>query len=207
MKSFKTKSVGSIVATAFVLSACSTTSSGIANWSIDSAASRCAAAIVGGAILGALSGAASGGGKRVGQGAAIGAVAGGGVCIVILAMDSRDKRRLKQAQIAAAMTGKTQYLAYSGNDGLSRKITVRPGAAKKLPAKRKSKVNSGPAVIKQDTSKTSAEIEKKAQSTIAKADNRICRTIQSSVNIQTKGSVNVPSQKICRDENGSWGPA
>lgn len=87
---------------------------------------RCAAATIGGAVVGTLIGAAAGGGRAAGTGALIGGAVGGVGCAVLTALDTQDKERIRNAQIAAAATNQPRYLNYQGSDGRARQITVRP---------------------------------------------------------------------------------
>lgn len=175
---------------ALAMAGCTTTSGGLSGgWQIDSVASRCVASIVGGAIVGGLLGAARGGGRNIGAGAAIGAGAGGALCVVMAALDQQDKERIKQAQLAAARTGSAQNLSYTGMDGLQRQVTVRPSAA----------------TTRQGTTLVSATTLPAAAS--PGAGQQICRSVETSATVASKGSAEVPAQIVCRNANGEWGPA
>lgn len=173
---------------ALAMAGCTTTSGGIGGgWQIDSVASRCVASIVGGALVGGLLGAARGGGRNIGAGAAIGAGAGGALCAVMAALDQQDRERIKQAQLAAARTGMIQNVAYTGHDGLQRRVTVKPSAA--MPRTTLVSATTLPAASAPSTS------------------GPICRSVETSASVASKGSADVPAQIVCRNESGEWGPA
>jgi hypothetical protein len=124
------------------------------------------------------------------MGAVFGAAAGGALCAVISALDEQDRARIRAAQIQAARTGQPQRVSYRGQDGLERQVEVRVtdvGASAKP---------------------SSAEPAKRSQAQVAAASGqRICRTLNTNVSVQTKGETDVPAQVVCRTPNGDYEPA
>lgn len=183
----------------FTLTGCATESSGSGHsgsWQIDSVAQKCVASVLGGAVLGGVIGAVSGGGGRnVGTGVLIGAASGGALCAVMAALDAQDRDRIRTAQLAAAQTGRPQELAYRGNDGLDRRVTVRPT---EMSAKRSSPVDR-PSSERSAVPSSQAEIS-------AASGARVCRRLDTTVSVQSKGEAAVPAQLVCRTPGGDWEP-
>lgn len=82
---------------------------------------KCAAMVVGGAILGNLIGKNS-------EGTAVGAALGGAACGVWMAFNNAaDKKRLEEAQARALQTGQPLKESWQGEDGKSRSVLVQLG--------------------------------------------------------------------------------
>ncbi|MCX7310049.1 MAG: hypothetical protein NTZ72_19745 [Afipia sp.] len=183
------------------------------NWQIDSVASKCVMSIAGGAVLGAIIGAAAGGGGRsLGTGAAVGAAAGGVLCAVMAALDENDRARIKAAQLEAARTGKSQVLQYSGSDGLNRNVSIRvvddgnnslPEPVSRAPSWGSPK----PTSTAKPKPPTANSVPASEAQVAAASGQRICRTLNTSVDIQSKGQADVPPQTVCRTPEGDWAPA
>lgn len=183
-----------------LVSSCVTASDGASdNWQVDSIASRCVMSIIGGAIVGGIVGAAAGRGQTgsTGAGAAVGAAAGGVLCAVMASLDAQDRERIRAAQLDAARTGEPKALAYAGSDGLNRSIYVRPSE----PIKALSVSSTGNA-----ERSTGVKSGQTAAEAAAASGERICRRIETSVEVQSKGQASVPTQMICRSPTGDWEP-
>jgi hypothetical protein len=112
-------------------SACATTGEGQtteAKSEIDRAVGRCAASVIGGALLGAIIGNNTGRGNA-GRGALIGASAGGLACTVIMAA-AREKAALLDSQRAAIAAGADSRQEIRAKDGstivMNNRITEAP---------------------------------------------------------------------------------
>lgn len=188
------KPVAIVVTAALALGACQTTSGGAGGggeWQIDAVAQRCIASVIGGAFIGALAGAASGGGRAIGTGAAIGAGAGGALCAVMAALDAQDRARIREAQLQAATTGSIQSQTYVGADGRQRRILVRPQPVDASIVTPTTLPNGSPSA-----SKAAAE-----------KGERVCRRLDTTTDVATVGSVDIPVQIVCRSPTGEWQPA
>jgi outer membrane lipoprotein SlyB len=169
-------------------------SSGPATWEIDNVVSKCLVSVAGGALVGGLLGAAIGGrNSSVGTGALVGAAAGGALCAVISALDEQDRARIRAAQLEAARTGKPQVMSYQGQDGLERQVAVR---VTDISAAAKPRSTAS----KQQPAQSEAQVA-------AASGQRICRTLNTSVTVQSKGQADVPSQLVCRTPEGDYEPA
>lgn len=110
------------LAAAMTLGACQTTEP----MTIQQKVAGCTAMVGGGALLGAIAGNNMGDGNAR-QGMAIGAAIGGASCAIWLAFENeKDKRRLVEAQLAAASQGQTYTDSWTGDDGKVRSVTVVP---------------------------------------------------------------------------------
>lgn len=118
--------VATAAALAFSTGGCVSSGGAGGQSALDSAAARCVASVIGGALVGGLIGAAAGGRNSAAIGAASGAAFGGVACAVIATLDAQDKARIRQAQIEAAASNQPRYLSYNGGDGRARQIVVRP---------------------------------------------------------------------------------
>jgi surface antigen len=175
-------------------------------WQIDSVAARCLASVAGGAVVGALIGAAAGGGSRTGSGALLGAAAGGVLCAVMVTLDEQDRARIRAAQLEAARTGQDQTLQYPGKDGLERKVIVKvtkTDGALPPPAPRTSRTK--PSAAPKTSPATPVSAPTNAQIAAATGQ-KVCRTLATSVDVQTKGQADVPPQVVCRTSDGDWLP-
>lgn len=82
---------------------------------VEKAMGRCAAAVIGGALLGAIAGNQS---NQAGRGAAVGAAVGAGVCAMMMSVaSSRDKENLRLLQLQAVNTGQPQAQEWRTSDG------------------------------------------------------------------------------------------
>lgn len=177
-------------------------------WRIDSLASRCVGAVLLSGIGGGLIAAATGGqSKDIALGVGAGAAVGGALCAVMAALDAQDKQRIREAQLQAARSGEPVHLAYAGNDGRLRTISVNPGPvvvesgnASATEGSRKpdeANATETKAAVAEPVSSTSdVEGEPKA---------RFCRTQATSVAVQGAGTTQV-AQELCRDSGRDWYP-
>ena len=102
---------------------------------VEKAMGRCALAVVIGAGIGA---AAS---DNRGQGAVTGAAIGGVVCIAMLSVAStRDKARLREAQLAALNTGQVQHASWTTTDNKAASAMVSAGDVVEVSAPKKAEV-------------------------------------------------------------------
>jgi hypothetical protein len=189
------------VVAALALAACQTANTANAPaqqsaWAIDQTAQKCMQALIGGALLGGILGAATGGGRNAARGAMIGAAAGGAMCVVIAALDSQDRERIRNAQLEAARTEKEQLLSYQGQDGLERKISVKP--ARKVIVK---KDEAGKRVVVGEATKKDDLVQ------VASKGQEICIEVLTSAAIETKGVTDVPTQTVCHEPDGTLVPA
>lgn len=160
------------------------------DWQIDSVASQCAASVVVGTIVGGLIGAAAGHGRggAVAAGAIGGGAAGGLLCAVVASLDAQDRERIRRAQLDAAKSGKPRALVYQGSDGLQRRVTVNP-------------VGPPPPARKSTPGRALSSAEQAAA-----RGQKICRKVETSVSVETKGQAEVPAQTVCRNAAGDWEP-
>lgn len=137
---------------------------------------RCAGMVAGGALLGALVGNNVGGGSA-GDGAALGAVVGGVSCGVWLAFENEaDKRRLAEAQLAAAQRGEVINTSWTGEDGRVRQLSVTPSTETQM------------------VPVTSGEGGESAP--------QVCRTMNTTASVGANSDTF--SEVWCRDSNGNW---
>jgi len=191
---------GAIVVACSILSGCATQtgSGGQAVWQIDAVAQKCIGAMVVGVGVGALLGAAAGGNRGAAIGAGSGLVAGGAVCAVIAELDAQDRERIRAAQLEAARTGRNQDMVYSGSDGLQRQIRVAPRVQPQPPQAQV-----------QPARPRAASTPSTQVSTVAPppmTDGPICRIVDTSAAIASKGTAEIPPQRFCRTPNGDWEP-
>lgn len=115
-----------------ILSGCATTGGpggGAPQTAMQRTYGNCLIAIGAGAVLGAIIGNNTGSGNAR-RGAGTGALAGVGLCGVMMAMASaEDRRRIAEAEYAALETGQERLDTYVGDDGKQRSILVRTQAA------------------------------------------------------------------------------
>jgi hypothetical protein len=189
---------GGLAATLAVTSGCQTAGGpmgGSGAWQIDSAASRCLASVVGGVLIGAAVGALTGR-DNIAAGAAIGGIAGTTACAVITALDAQDRERIRQAQLAAAQSNTPQVMSYVGEDGLHRQITAAP--IQTLLVSREPE--HGHVTVESELPPAEAD-------TITLGPNQeICRAVQTSASIGTRGTAAVPTQVICHRPDGTFTP-
>ena len=145
---------------------------------------RCGATVLGTTLLGALIGGAVDGrrGGGAGRGAVIGAGVGVGICAVWLAFENeRDKRRLVQAQLSAAQTGRSVNDTWTGEDGQVRTVVAVPSTQTQM-------------------------VPRNAPRGQTQPEPQLCRqvTITPSVNGQ---SADPFTTVVCRDSQGNYTPA
>jgi hypothetical protein len=117
--------------------------------------------------------------KRLGAGTAVGA----GLCAVVLAMNNEeDKRRVREAQLAALNAGKDRTDSYVGQDGNQRviKTSVTPATA--------------PANLKKQVASNGTNFVGP------------CRRTQTEISVQGKGSASLDPEVVCRTAQGDWLP-
>jgi len=165
-----------------VLSGCATTGDG-APLTAQQKIVRCAAMVGGGALLGAVIGNNVGDGNSE-SGALLGAAIGGGACAVWLAFENeQDKRRLAEAQLAAAQNGEAVSETWTGEDGRVRTVTVAPSTETQM-------------VMAPSASATV---------TAAAASPQICRPMNTTVSVE--GQSQSIEEVYCRNDAGDWAPA
>jgi hypothetical protein len=157
-------------------------------WQIDAVTQKCVGAVVVGTGIGAVIGALAGGGRGAAIGAGAGLLAGGVTCAVIASLDAQDRENIKRAQLEAARTGHAQDLSYSGSDGLPRRIRATPRPTTQAAAPSRPNV--------QPASQTSTPLPA----------GPICRLVDTSASVATKGNAEIPPQKFCRTPNGDYEP-
>lgn len=160
------------------LTACATTGSQTA---MQRAQGQCGAALMIGLIGGAIIGNNTGDGDAR-EGAATGAVLGVGVCAVLMAMASaEDQARIAELERQALKSGQERTQAYVGRDGLQRSILVR-------------------------TSTVADPTWSAGQNpSIAQTSPRICRTRQTTLNVEGKGEAALQQDLYCRNpETSAW---
>jgi hypothetical protein len=146
---------------------------------VEKAMGKCAASVIGGALLGAVIGNNTGDGDAR-RGATIGAVAGVGFCAVLIAMaNDRDKRQIAEAQALAAEQGGTQTRQYVGNDGLKRSVSIKAVDFHPTPAN----VSAGDRAAQPD---------------------RLCRRLNTTLEVEGKGTAVVPNEVVCRNDDNTW---
>jgi hypothetical protein len=141
----------------------------------------CAAAMIGGGILGALIGSQVDGrrGGGSGTGAALGVALGGAACAVWLAFENeKDKRRLAEAQLSAARTGRAVSDSWTGDDGRLRSVSVVP----------------------------STQMQAMAPRRAALGESRLCRAVATTPTVDARSAAPMTSY-FCRDANGNWSQA
>jgi hypothetical protein len=143
---------------------------------------RCTAAMIGGGILGALIGSQVDGrrGGGTGTGAAIGVAVGGAACAVWLAFeDEKDRRRLAEAQLAAARSGQPVNDSWTGDDGRVRAVSVVP----------------------------STQMQTMVTARAGEAGGRrLCRQLATTPSVNNQSAEPMTSY-ACRDASGNWAPA
>jgi hypothetical protein len=91
---------------------------------VERALGKCAASLLGGALLGALIGKAAG---DTGKGAAIGAAAGGVVCAIMLKVASdKDKQQLRLMQLEALNSNSLQTASWTSDEGDAVTANITP---------------------------------------------------------------------------------
>lgn len=160
------------------LSGCATTGNQTA---MQRAQGQCGAALVIGLIGGAIIGNNTGDGDA-GEGAAAGVGLGVGVCAVLMAMASaEDQARIAELERQALESGQERTQAYVGQDGLQRSILVRTSTVS-------------------DPTWSGA-----SNPAMAQASPRICRTRQTTLNVEGKGEAALQQDIYCRNpETAAW---
>lgn len=174
-----------------LVAGCATTETGQPRTAMQRAIGQCMMSVGVGAILGAVVGNNTGQGNA-GRGALTGAAAGGAVCAVLLAMaGEEDRRRVEQAQVMAASTGQPQVAEYVGADGSVRRIETRAGPEQSMTLAAAASAADGSAA---------------ADASATVPATRICRSVNTSITVENKGSTQLP-QTVCRDPaTNSWAP-
>jgi hypothetical protein len=126
-------------------------------------------------------------------------ITGGAACAIITALDAQDRERIRNAQLEAVRTGRNQDLAYAGSDGLQRQITVAP---RPVPAYARPAGPPPSAGAKPAPTSTIAP----SPSPVAAGGGPICRTVDTSAAIASKGTAEIPPQTFCRTPDGDWEP-
>lgn len=142
----------------------------------------CTAAMIGGGLIGALIGSQVDGrrGGGTGTGAAIGVALGGAACAVWLAFENeKDRRRLAEAQLAAARTGRPVADSWTGDDGRLRAVSVVPSTQMQTMISRRAGEAGG---------------------------RRICRSVAMTPSVDNQAAAPLTSF-VCRDSAGNWAPA
>ena len=117
--------------------------------------------------------------QRIGAGTAVGA----GLCAVVLAMNNEeDKRRVREAQLAALNADTDRTETYVGKDGNERtiKTSVQPAS-------------------------TPTNLTARAASDGTKFVGP-CRQTQSEITVQGKGTASLDPEMVCRTAQGDWLP-
>lgn len=145
---------------------------------------NCGMMVAGGAVLGAIVGNNVGDGDA-GSGAVVGGVLGAGACGVWLAFENeKDKRRLLEAQLAAAQTGNAVTETWTGDDGRERTVSVATSAETQM-------------VVASSTPTVVVDSEPVAP--------RICRPMNTTVTVA--GRSETLNEVYCRTDSGDWEPA
>lgn len=150
----------------------------------------CAAAMIGGGLLGALIGSQVDGrrGGGTGTGAAIGIAVGGAACAIWLAFENeKDRRRLAEAQLAAARSGRPVEDSWTGDDGRLRSVSVVPSTQMQtmIPARGAAR----------GSDRSGAVVE-----------SRVCREVATTPTVDYQ-SASPLNSVFCRDAAGNWAPA
>ena len=172
---------------------------------VERAMQECVGTVVVGAVGGAILGTALGGSRNTAAGAIIGGEAGTVACAALIAMaNEEDKARIAQLEKASVAEGRGRVDTYSKN-GVERRVETRvyewrangPGpVAAASPPK-------APAAPKSKASKSSTS----APAETASTGEKLCRYVETKVEVSGQGSATADKQLYCRTAQGDWEPA
>lgn len=186
-----------------------TAAAGSGSSGLDAAIGRCVATTVIGGIVGGVIGHYVGGQNGVGTGIALGAGAGAASCAVLTAINERDKEQIRRAQLAAAESGTSQIYSYQGDDGRLHQLSaaasaVPADAMPPLPEAEQERETTPPP--KSLTSSSRVVKSAAPEASRSPSDERVCRYVDTTLEISGQGSTALPRELVCRTPDGDWRP-
>jgi len=170
---------------------------------LDRSIGQCVATMAISTIAGALLGAAINRRNGAATGAAIGAGAGAVQCAIIIALNNeQDRERIRQAEQAALVAGRSSTTTYLGSDGKQSTIQTRIAAAP-LPA-------SLVGVTTGLTARASASpgLSAPAAPSMSTAGGETivgpCRRVQQTITVADQGTASLPEEYSCRTAQGDY---
>lgn len=209
-RSVNRASIAAVVMCCIAVQGCTTTSADgtkVSSTAMDKAVSDCVASVAIGAISGAVIGGVLGGNRGMGQGAAIGAVAGVGRCAILIEIAAaEDRAKVREAELAALQTDKSQTRSIRTRNGKSATVRTRVTPAP-LPATKAENPVQAP-VAQSNITPAAPQTSATAVASYAEELNSnytACRFTELLIDMDG-GTADAGKQKWCKGSQGDWEP-